>query len=201
MPTRRREASGGGDPLARFERWFRAAARAGIPLAESMALATADAAGRPSVRFVLLKHADAQGFVFYTDGRSRKGRELRRRRRAAIAFYWDAIGKQVRVEGRIEEVRAAEADAYWRTRPRASRLAALSSTQSARLVARGRLLARWRALGRRYRGKPIPRPRTWTGFRIVPDSIEFWTRGANRLHHRERFVRARGEWARTLLQP
>lgn len=189
------------DPVARFNRWFRAAARARVPLAETMALATADGGGRPSVRFVLLKRADASGFVFFTDARSRKGVELERRPRAAAAFYWDATSRQVRVEGRIREVSAAEAEAYWRTRPRESRLAALSSRQSATLAGRGALLARWRAFSHRYPDGRIPRPRTWTGFRIIPDTIEFWTRGEHRLHHRELFVRRRGGWTRTLLQP
>jgi pyridoxamine 5'-phosphate oxidase len=190
------------DPVARFRRWFAEARRARIPLAETMALATADAAGRPSVRFVLLKQADRHGFVFFTDGRSRKGRELRRRRRAAAAFYWHPIGKQVRVAGRVEEVSAAEADAYWKTRPRASRFAALASTQSAPLASRAALLARWKALGRRYdTADAIPRPREWTGFRIIPEAIEFWTRGDDRLHQRELFVRTRSGWTRTLLQP
>jgi len=189
------------DPVARFNRWFAQARRARIPLAENMALATADGAGRPSVRFVLLKHADRDGFVFYTNGRSPKGRELRQRPRAAIAFYWDPIGKQVRVEGPVKEVSAAEADAYWKTRPRESCLAALASTQSAPLASRAALLARWKRLGREHRTDAIPRPREWTGFRIIPQEIEFWTRGDHRLHHRELFVRGRGGWTRTLLQP
>ncbi len=189
------------DPIARFRRWYRDAERARIPLAEAMVLATADARGRPSARFVLLKGVDARGFVFYTDSRSRKGRELGTRPRAALVFYWHAIGKQVRVEGRITEVTAAEADAYWATRPRESRLAALTSVQSATLASRARFLAAWRRLARRYRGQPIPRPRRWTGFRVAPEAIEFWTRGEHRLHHRERFTRRRRRWARTLLQP
>lgn len=189
------------DPVARFRRWFAEAQRARIPLAEAMALATADAAGRPSVRFVLLKQADRRGFVFFTDGRSRKGGELRRRRRAAAALYWHRIGKQVRVEGCVEEVSAAEADAYWKTRPRASRLAALASTQSAPLASRAALLTRWRDLDRRYPADAIPRPGEWKGFRIIPEVIEFWIRGADRLHQRELFVRTRSGWTRTLLQP
>src|SRR5436309_11783062 len=105
------------DPLVRFRRWFTEARRARVPLPEAMALATADARGRPSVRFVLLKEADERGFVFFTDGRSRKGRELRENPRASIAIYWDAIGKQLRLEGRVEGVAPAEVDRYWKTRP------------------------------------------------------------------------------------
>jgi pyridoxamine 5'-phosphate oxidase len=189
------------DPIARFRRWLAEARRARIPLAEAMALATADRRGRPSVRFVLLKEADGRGFVFFTDGHSRKGRELGRNPHASFAFYWDRIGKQVRAEGRVEEVSAEEADRYWATRPRASRLAALASSQSASLASRAALVRRWRRLGRALAGKPVPRPRAWTGYRIVPAAIEFWTRGEDRLHHRELFRRRPRGWTRTLLQP
>ena len=166
-----------------------------------MALATAGGRGAPSVRFVLLKGADRRGFVFFTDGRSRKGRELRASARAAVAFYWNRLGKQVRIEGRVEEVSPAEADTYWATRPRASQLAALASEQSAALAGRRALIARWTELRRRYRRRPVPRPPTWTGFRLVPASIEFWTHRAHRLHERELFVRTRAGWRRQLLQP
>jgi len=166
-----------------------------------MALATAARRGAPAVRFVLLKAADRRGFVFFTDGRSRKGRELHASRRAAVAFYWNALGRQVRIEGRVEEVSAAEADAYWATRPRASQLAALASQQSAALASRRALMRRWAQLRRRYRRRPVPRPPTWTGFRIVPASIEFWTHREHRLHDRELCVRTRAGWTRRLLQP
>ena len=178
------------DPLARFRRWFDEARRARIPLPEAMALATADRAGHPSVRF-----------VFFTDARSRKGRELRDNPRASLALYWHAIGKQVRVEGRTEDVPAADVDRYWQTRPRESRLAALSSTQSARLSARAALLTGWRKFDRRYPGEGVPRPPYWRGFRLVPDTIEFWRHRDHRLHERELFVRTRRGWSRTLLQP
>jgi len=189
------------DPLARFRRWFDEARRARIPLPEAMALATADRAGHPSVRFVLLKQADGRGFVFFTDARSRKGRELRDNPRASLALYWHAIGKQVRVEGRTEDVPAADVDRYWQTRPRESRLAALSSTQSARLSARAALLTGWRKFDRRYPGEGVPRPPYWRGFRLVPDTIEFWRHRDHRLHERELLVRTRRGWSRTLLQP
>lgn len=196
MPTTRPT-----EPLTRFRRDFAAAARAGIELPEAMALATVDAAGRPSVRFVLLKHVDARGFVFFTDARSRKGRELRARPVAAAVFYWHETGKQVRVEGTIESVDAEEADAYWETRPRGSRLAAAVSRQSAPLASRAQLRAAWRALDRRTDGGPVPRPPEWTGFRLVPAAIEFWRRGEFRLHERDLYVRRRGGWKRTALQP
>jgi pyridoxamine 5'-phosphate oxidase len=196
-----RDAKRSAGPLPTFRRWYAEAAGAGIELPEAMALATADAAGRPSARFVLLKQADERGFVFFTDARSRKGREMRDRPAAAVVFYWHATGKQVRVEGRIEAVDPADADEYWETRPRESRLAASVSTQSAGLDSRARLLADWRRLQRTLDGEPVPRPRTWVGYRLVPRAIEFWRRGEHRLHERERWTRTRGGWTRTLLQP
>jgi pyridoxamine 5'-phosphate oxidase len=189
------------DPIARFARWFRAAERTRMPLPEATALATAARRGIPSVRFVLLKGADARGFVFFTNAASAKGRDLRSNPRAALAFHWHPLGRQVRIAGRVEEVSPAEADAYWATRPRASQLAALASRQSATLTSRAALKARWQRLRRRHRGRPVPRPAGWTGFRVVPRSIEFWTHAQHRLHHRELFVRTRQGWRRVLLQP
>jgi len=184
-----------------FRRWYAEAERAGVPLVESMALATADRRGRPSVRYVLLKSVDDTGFVFFTDARSPKGQELQANPHAALAFYWDATGRQVRVDGRVTEVSAAEADAYWQTRPEDSRFAAWSSRQSAPLNSRSALLARWRKLRASGHDQIIPRPPRWTGFRVAPRAIEFWARGDHRLHHRERFTRTREGWKRTLLQP
>lgn len=189
------------DPIVLFRRWYAAAERSGAPLPEAIALATADRRGRPSVRYVLLKQVDARGFVFFTDGRSRKGGELAANPEAAFAVYWDALGKQVRVEGRVQVVSADEADAYWATRPRESRLAGAASRQSATLAKRSDLLARWRALGKKHPGNDVPRPPAWRGYRIVPRAIEFWTRGDFRLHTRERFERGRGGWTRRTLQP
>ena len=190
------------DPIARFRRWYADAVRAGGPLPDAVALATADRRGRPSVRYVLVKQVDPRGFVFFTDARSRKGDELRANPHAALAFYWDTLGRQVRVEGRVREVTPAEADAYWETRPVESRLAASVSRQSAALARYADLLRRWRRLGAQHRAGVVPRPNAWTGFRIAPTAIEFWTRGPHRLHQRERFTRARGgRWTSRLLQP
>lgn len=188
------------DPLVRFHRWFRQARRT-VPLAECMALATTDASGKSSVRYVLLKQADERGFVFYTNARSPKGRDLHANPHASAAFYWDPIGKQVRVQGPVKEVSPAEADEYWSTRPRASQLGALASQQGANLSSRTVLIARWKAVRRKFQGRTIPRPTGWTGYRIIPESIEFWTRRAARLHERELFVRTRNGWKRQLLQP
>jgi pyridoxamine 5'-phosphate oxidase len=189
------------DPIARFRSWFAAARRARLELPEAMTLATADRRGRPAARMVLLKHADGDGFVFYTNAQSRKGRELRDNARAALVFYWHQLGRQVRVEGRVREVDAAEADAYWATRPRESQLAALASTQSRAVDSRATLVARWRALARRYRGATVPRPPHWTGFRVAPETIEFWTQRPFRMHDREVFTRAPHGWKVARLQP
>ena len=166
-----------------------------------MALATATRDGAPSVRYVLLRGIDARGLVFYTDARSRKGTELRANPRAALALYWDASGKQVRIEGRVEEVEPELADAYWQSRDRGKRLAAIASTQSAPLARRADLVARFGRLRIRYRAKDVPRPVYWTGFRVVPSTIELWVRRRDRLHHRELFTLERGSWRRRLLQP
>jgi len=190
------------DPIARFRRWYAAAARhAEIPQPEAMALATADRRGRPSVRIVLLKQVDAGGFVFFTNADSRKGRELRANPHASLAFYWQPLGRQVRVEGRVSMVTDAEADAYWSTRPRESQLGGAASAQSTPIASRAALLAQWRALDRRYRGIPVPRPPHWTGFRIAPSAIEFWTLRPYRMHDRERFTRTPRGWRLERLQP
>jgi pyridoxamine 5'-phosphate oxidase len=166
-----------------------------------MALATAERNGRTSVRFVLLKGIDERGFVLFSDARSRKGRELRSNPLASLALYWQPKGRQVRVEGRVEEVTPAEADAYWSTRPRQSQLAASASHQSARLHERTELLARCAQLARKFKGREVPRPVSWTGFRVRPGVIEFWTHRAHRLHDREIYHRRGRGWRRDLLQP
>ena len=189
------------DPIVRFQRWYGEAKRKGAPQPEAMALGTVASSGSPSVRFVLLKQVNQDGFVFFTDSRSRKGRELQASQYAAATFYWQLLGKQVRIEGKVEAVTAAEADAYWATRPRASQLSASASHQSTVLVSRERLTARRVELARKYQGQPIPRPATWTGFRIVPATIEFWTHRDNRLHHREAFTRTKQGWQKKFLSP
>lgn len=189
------------DPFVRFRRWFRDAQRSGAPLPEAMALATATRKGVPSLRMVLLKQLDANGFVFFTDARSRKGRELRANPHAALTFHWTAMGRQVRIEGRVVELGDAEADAYWVTRPRGSQLSAATSQQSRTLARRALLITRRNQLARRYADGSIPRPAEWRGFRIVPDAIEFWTHRDDRLHHRELFRRSARGWRTTLLEP
>lgn len=194
-------ARSGHDPIAKFIRWLEDARRLRIPNYEAMALATAARSGKISVRFVLLKGIDKRGFVFFTDAGSRKGRELRDNPHASFAHYWQPKGRQVRVEGRVEAVTPPEADAYWSTRPRQSQLAASASRQSARLRSRAELLARFARLARKFKGREVPRPSCWTGFRVRPDSIEFWTHREHRLHDREIYLRRGRGWRRVLLQP
>ncbi len=194
-------APSGHDPIAKYMRWLQDARHLRIPNYEAVALATATRSGKISVRFVLLKGIDQRGFVFFTDARSRKGVELRNNPRASFAHYWQSKGRQVRVEGRVEEVTPAEADAYWATRPRQSKLAASASHQSARLRSRAELLARFARLSRKFKGREVPRPSCWTGFRVRPDSIEFWTHREHRLHDREIYFRRGRGWRRHLLQP
>ena len=195
------ESSATDDPIAKFIRWSSEARRLKIPNYEAMALATATPGGKASVRFVLLKAIDERGFVFFTDARSRKGRELRGNPRVALAFYWQAKGRQVRVDGRVDEVTRAESDAYWPTRPRQSQLAASASHQSARLRSRAELLARFARLAKNFKGRDVLRPSYWTGFRVRPDSIEFWTDREHRLHDGEIYLRRGRGWRRDLLQP
>jgi len=189
------------DPIAKFIRWLDDAQRLGIPNYEAMALATATEGGKTSVRFVLLKGIDERGFVFFTDARSRKGRELQGNPRASLAFYWQGNGRQVRVEGSVQEVTPREADAYWSTRPRKSQLAARASHQSARLRSRSILLERYARLDRKFRSREVLRPIQWTGFRVRPQVIEFWTHREHRLHDREIYTRRGRRWERHLLQP
>jgi pyridoxamine 5'-phosphate oxidase len=189
------------DPIAKFIRWLEDARRAGSPNYEAMALATAARSGKPSVRFVLLKGIDERGFVFFTDARSRKGRELSDNPHASSAFYWQPKGRQVRIDGRVERVTPEDADAYWSTRPRQSQLAASVSHQSAALNSRSELLDQCARLSRKFRGREVPRPPYWTGFRVHPAAIEFWTHRAHRLHHREIYVRGARGWRCEMLQP
>jgi pyridoxamine 5'-phosphate oxidase len=186
------------DPLALFRDWFEEARSAGeVP--EAMTLATADAGGRPSARMVLLKGADEQGFTFFTGYESRKGRELAENPRAALVFYWPALGRQVRVEGPVRRLPAEESDAYWQTRPARSRAAAAASRQSEPIGSRDQLEA---AFERQLALGEPPRPERWGGYVLEPEAIELWRHRDDRLHERVRFTRAReGGWREELLQP
>ncbi|HEY0043935.1 MAG TPA: pyridoxamine 5'-phosphate oxidase [Allosphingosinicella sp.] len=190
------------DPHMLFEDWL-AEAKASEPNDPvAMALATADARGRPSVRMVLMKGHDARGFVFYTNLDSRKGGELAANRQAALLFHWKSLRRQVRIEGAVEPVSEAEADAYFATRGRDSQLGAWASEQSRPLDARATFEARYEEVRARFDGGEVPRPPRWSGFRVVPDVIEFWNDRAHRLHERLLFRRAEGGgWSEGLLYP
>ena len=189
------------DPHALFEEWF-AEARLGEPNdAEAMSLATADAIGRPSARMVLLKGHDERGFVFYTNSGSRKGEELAANPRAALLFHWKSLRRQVRIEGPIEAVGDAEADAYFATRSRESQLGAWASDQSRPMPDRASFEARYQALAGEYEGRDVPRPLHWWGYRVVPERIEFWNDRAHRLHERRLFTRSESGWTESLLYP
>jgi pyridoxamine 5'-phosphate oxidase len=189
------------DPFALFDTWFAAARAAEPALAEAMALATVTPAGMPSVRMVLLKDASRDGFVFYTNLESRKGDELAANPSAALCLYWKSLGRQIRVQGRVEPVSAAEADAYFASRPRESRIGAWASDQSRPLDSRATLEARVAAVEARHPGEVVPRPENWSGRRLVPQAIEFWQEGPFRLHDRVEFTRTPQGWARTRLYP
>ena len=189
------------DPVERFQEWFREAEQAGVEVPEAMTLATAAPDGAPSARMVLLKGADEEGFVFYSGYVSRKAGELEANPRAALVFYWRPLGKQIRVEGRVERVSTAESEAYFATRPRGSQLAAWASQQSRSLPSREELERRYAELEREYEGREVPRPPHWGGFRLRPDAIEFWEHRENRLHDRTRYTRARDTWHSERLAP
>ena len=191
------------DPFALFETWF-AEAQASEPNdPNAMALATATTAGAPSLRMVLLKGHGPDGFAFYTNFESRKGHELAANPQVALLFHWKSLRRQVRVEGRVEEVTAAEADAYFASRHPVSRLGSAASDQSRPLPDRATYLARVDELSARYPAGDVPRPPNWSGYRVVPSALEFWIDRDHRLHERRRFVRAApgAPWTSTLLYP
>lgn len=189
------------DPLAQFEAWFADAEAAGIRLPEAMILATAAATAVPSARTVLLKGVDDGGFVFFTNYESRKGRELAENPSAALLFYWDALGRQVRIEGAVERVEEAESEAYFRTRPLGSRIGAWASPQSEPIGGRSDLERRVAEIEARFADGDVPRPSFWGGFRLLPDALEFWQHRENRLHDRLRYRRTAGGWTIERLAP
>ena len=190
-----------GDPLALFDAWFAEARRSEPNDAEAMALATATTHGRPSLRMVLLKGHGPDGFVFYTNNDSRKGREILENPYAALLFHWKSLRRQIRLEGPLVAVSSAEADAYFASRARASQLGAIASDQSEPLADRATFIARYTAAEARFEGGPVERPAHWLGFRMRPQTIEFWHDRAHRLHERRQFTRDGADWASTLLYP
>lgn len=188
------------DPI---DRYLRAAARARLEGVDTapLALGTADEAGRPSVRIVLVRHVDRRGFVFYTNYDSRKARELSVNPCATLCQFWPTLDEQIRVEGAVERVAPAESDAYFAGRPRESQIGAWASDQSQEMESRETLEARYAEIDARFKGQPVERPPFWGGFRIVPERLEFWSGRPGRLHERRLYVKAAGGWTTTWLFP
>jgi pyridoxamine 5'-phosphate oxidase len=188
------------DPIAQFRVWLDDASTLSQGAA-SMTLATSTLAGRPSARIVLLRGLDERGFVFFTNRESRKGTELEQNLHAALLFHWWELGRQVRVEGPVAEIAQTESETYWRSRPLRSRLAAWASPQSRPLASRQALEEAFESAQSRFAGDEIPLPPFWGGYRVRPESIEFWLHRDDRLHDRVRYSRASGGWVRERLAP
>ena len=194
------EAGAHADPLVQFERWFAEAVAAQLPLANAMTLATVAASGAPAARVVLLKGVDGGGFVFYTNYLSRKGRELAAQPLACLVLLWSELERQVRIEGRVEKVPAADSDAYYASRPLGARLSAWASAQSEPVAGRAALERSLEEMVRRHGAAP-PRPPHWGGYRLLPEAVEFWQGRADRLHDRLLYRRAGVHWTIERLAP
>jgi len=194
------EADLAADPFSQFQHWFDEALRAELPTPNAMTLATASAAGAPSARIVLLKGVDHNGFVFYTNYLSRKGRELAANPRAALVFHWTDLEREVRIDGSVEKVTAAESDEYFASRPLPSRHAAIASPQSEVVASRAALEARFAAAAADH-GEAAPRPAHWGGYRLKPVTVEFWQGRPSRLHDRLLYTLQDGRWTLSRLAP
>ena len=195
-------AAAGADPLELFSRWLAQAEQAGAPLPNAMTLATVDAQGRPHARMVLLKGLEDGSFVFYTNYRSAKARELDACARAALVFWWPQPNRQVRAEGAVRRMPGDAGDAYFATRPRASQLGAHASRQSAEVADRLQLERQYAEAERRFSGREVPRPEFWGGYALRPERMEFWQNAPSRMHDRICYRRSpSGAWRRTRLSP
>jgi pyridoxamine 5'-phosphate oxidase len=189
------------DPIIRFRELLAQAEALGIQLPNAAAFATAGKDLQPTVRMLLLKDVDDRGFVFYTNMQSRKAVQISENPRASVCFWWPQLQQQVRVEGRLESVDDAEADAYFSTRPRGSQIAAWASNQSSEILSRAELMSAVAALTEKYNEQPVPRPPHWSGYRLAPERIEFWMEQPDRLHERWVYTRERDGWKVALLAP
>ena len=190
------------DPIRQFGHWFQDAEQAELPLFNAMTLATSDLQGKPSARIVLLKEIDHQGFVFYTNYNSRKGRELKENPYVSLVFLWLPLSRQVRIEGSVQKLEARESDRYFESRPRGYQIEAHASYQSQVIKDRSFLEEQFQSLTKKYQGQKVPRPKHWGGFRVIPASIEFWQEGDNRLHDRLLYRRDNhGHWQIERLSP
>jgi len=189
------------DPMLQFRRWFDEALSSNLPQPEAMTTATASRDGRPSARMVLLKGVDDRGFEFFTNYLSRKGRELQDNPHAALVFHWESLGRQVRVEGTVVRLSSEESDAYFRSRPLENQLSSWASMQS-EVTTREELDRKFEEVKQLYRGRPVPRPQHWGGYRIVPERMEFWQRRFARMNDRVLYARRLdGTWSRAHLAP
>lgn len=191
------------DPIRLFEAWLEHALGAGVPQPLGMTLATATPEGAPSARIVLLRGIEKGSLAFYTSYESRKGEEMAANPRAALVWWWAAVGRQVRAEGPVDKVPAEMSESYFRDRPRGSQIAAVISDQSEVIAGREVLVDKWKELETRLAGEPVPRPDSWGGYALRPTVMEFWQEGANRLHDRIRYRRESGQgpWIRERLAP
>ena len=195
-------ASAGTDPLELFARWLAEAEQGGLVLPNAVNLATVDAEGRPRARMVLFKGLEAEGFVFYTNYHSAKARELESHPDAALTFWWEPPGRQVRAEGTVRRLDAEISDAYFRTRPRDSQIGAYASRQSEEVADHHQLEAQYREIEKRFEGREIPRPEFWGGYVLTPERIEFWQNASGRMHDRIRYQRTtEGGWRQDRLSP